>query len=491
MPDEVRAGCLKVGAAGVGANAAVRRELAGWMALATGALAVAGAFAFLLAMSRVPGIERVFPWPVGFFHKGLVIHVVFSFVVWFLAAFGALSLLAREHLAGDDRPLSGFGMVGVWGGALALPLLFVPALLDRGEPTLNNYVPVIIDPLYYAGLAVLAAAIACPAIRLLWSVRRASLGRDGVATAIGAAALVLLLSLACFGVALGALSGRPPSHDFNEALMWGGGHLLQFVNTLLLVAAWALLAAPFIGGPFTGGGEPRAAVLLSSAVLVLAALVGPGLYALYPMFSAEQTAGFTWLQYALGPSVAITAAAIVAGLRRPLPWREPAFLALALSMLLFAVGGGLGVFVDGTDTRTPAHYHGVIASVTLAFFALFLACFLPMLGRRAPSKRRIRLIVHLFAWGQLAACIGLFVAGGHGAPRKVAGDAQGLVDIAPMIGMGMNGLGGLVAVVGGILFVWTVGRALLSRAEPDARAGSAGTEGASGRNRLALMKAER
>ena len=39
----------------------------------------------------------------------------------------------------------------------------------------------------------------------------------------------------------------------------------------------------------------------------------------------------------------------------------------------------------------------------------------------------------------------------------MAGEAQGLVDLAPMIGMGMNGLGGLVAVIGGVLFVWTVG----------------------------------
>ncbi|MBL8666856.1 MAG: hypothetical protein JNM48_05290, partial [Rhodospirillales bacterium] len=85
----------------------------------------------------------------------------------------------------------------------------------------------------------------------------------------------------------------------------------------------------------------------------------------------------------------------------------------------------------------------------------------PMLGREAGSPRRQRLILRLFAWGQLAACIGLFAAGGHGAPRKVAGAAQGLHDVVAKIGMGLNGLGGLIAVIGGILFIWTVGSALL------------------------------
>ena len=131
-------------------------------------------------------------------------------------------------------------------------------------------------------------------------------------------------------------------------------------------------------------------------------------------------------------------------------------------MLLFAVGGALGLFVDGADTRTPAHYHGVIAGVTLAFFGLFFSRFMPLLGKPIENPRRQRLILHLFAWGQLAACIGLFVAGGHGAPRKVAGEAQRLVDLAPMVGMVMNGLGGLVAVIGGILFVWTMAAAAVA-----------------------------
>jgi cytochrome c oxidase subunit I len=454
-------GRIAVAAAPIGmvaADATLRRELAGWVVIALGALAIAGAFAFLLAISRVPGVEAVFPWPVGFFHKGLVIHVVFSFVVWFLAVFGALALLASNRLAPGPLPLPALGLVAVAGCGLALPLLFIPALLDRGEPTLNNYVPVIIDPLYYAGLALLAASIGCAAVRVLASLRLSSLREDIIPATIAAAALACLLALVCFALALRALSEAPYSHAFNEALMWGGGHVLQFVNTLLLAASWGLLAAPWVIRP------PSGALALSSALLLASALTAPTFYFLFLPFSPEQTQAFTLLQYVLGPAAGIMGVSVLARIRRPWPWREPAFLAMVLSMLLFAVGGALGLFVDGADTRTPAHYHGVIAGVTLAFFGLFFSLFLPLLGKPLDNRRRLRAILHLYAWGQLAACIGLFIAGGHGAPRKIAGEAQGLVDLAPMIGMGINGLGGLVAVIGGVLFVWTVGSALLRRA---------------------------
>ena len=455
MPAEGRAAIAPAPVLVVAPDAALRRELTGWVAIAVGALGIAGLFALLLALSRVPGVEAILPWPVAFFHKGLVIHVVFSFVVWFLAVFGALALLATDRLASGTLPSPTLGLGAVAGSVLALPMLFVPALLDRGQPTLNNYVPVIIDPLYYAGLGLLAVSIGCVAARLLASARPANLRRDGIAATIAAAALACLLAIACFALALRFLAATFYSHDFNEALMWGGGHVLQFVNTLLLIAVWGLLAAPFVTR------QPTSALALSSALLLTGSLLAPAFYFLFAPFSPEQTQAFTWLQYILGPPAAIVAAAVLARLRRPWPWREPAFLAVALSMLLFAVGGALGLFVDGADTRTPAHYHGVIAGVTLAFFGLFFSRFMPLLDKPIENLRRQRLILHLFAWGQLGACIGLFVAGGHGAPRKVAGEAQGLVDLAPMVGMAMNGLGGLVAVIGGILFVWTMAAALL------------------------------
>lgn len=442
-----------------GTDERLHRPLRLWLSLAVSTLALAGIFAFLLALSRIPGIEGVLTWPIGFFDKGLVIHVVFSFVVWFLAILALLSLVATHTLARSGK---GYPFVGTVAGGiatLAIPLLFVPAFLDRGEATLNNYVPVIIDPLYYAGLVLVAIAIAVVVLQLLAGLAWNKLLRMPVVLAVAVAGGLYLLALVCFVIAAVSLFGEEVSHSFNEDLFWGGGHVLQFTNTAMMIAAWGLLAAQ-LSNAFS---RVPGAIGIAALVLLVGALPAPLFYVLLEPFSAAQTRAFTALQYVLGPSAIIAAFALVRRLPRPLPWGDVAGAALMLSMVVFAAGGVLGLFVDGADTRTPAHYHGVIAGVTLAFMGIVYTVFLPHIGRSPTGTRLPRIQLHLFAWGQLAASIGLFVAGGYGAPRKVAGDAQGLDIFWAQAGMAMNGFGGLFAVIGGILFVWITGSALIRR----------------------------
>jgi hypothetical protein len=56
--------------------------------------------------------------------------------------------------------------------------------------------------------------------------------------------------------------------------------------------------------------------------------------------------------------------------------------------------------------------------------------------------------------------IGLVWSGGYGVQRKVAGAEQVLRTPQETMGMGLMGLGGLIAIVGGIMFVVIVIRAL-------------------------------
>jgi len=438
------------------------RELWAWCFLAIVALAVAGVFAVLLAVSRLPGIEEVFPWPLEFFAKGLVIHVVYSFIVWFLAVFGALLHLATQRVAGDKPRANGLGIAGVASVAVASILLLIPALLDRGEPSLNNYLPVIVDPLYYVGLVLLAGGVALAAVRLAVNLP----GRqtvDPVAFGVACAAGAYGIALICVALAFWLLSGVAPTHDYNEDLFWGAGHVLQFVNTALMLGAWHLLGVNVLGRPPMASGWYKGLALW----LLAFTLPAPALYLFQIPFSAAQTITFTLLQYAMAPPVlaaaGLMALAFAGRNAAPLPWRHLGFLCLVLSAGVFAVGGVLGLFVDGTDTRTPAHYHGVIAGVNLSFMGLFYVVFLPLLGRAPPWGRMLYSQIALFAGGQTVAALGLFLAGGYGAPRKTAGAEQGLEGIGAIAGMAMNGIGALVAVAGGVLFIWTVARALVSR----------------------------
>jgi hypothetical protein len=52
--------------------------------------------------------------------------------------------------------------------------------------------------------------------------------------------------------------------------------------------------------------------------------------------------------------------------------------------------------------------------------------------------------------------LGLMWSGGYGVQRKVAGAEQTLRSTQEVLGMGLMGFGGLLAIVGGVLFVWVV-----------------------------------
>jgi cytochrome c oxidase subunit 2 len=79
---------------------------------------------------------------------------------------------------------------------------------------------------------------------------------------------------------------------------------------------------------------------------------------------------------------------------------------------------------------------------------------------------------HFYGWGQLVFSIGMFVAGAAGVPRKTMGAAaQGLDSPLKKAAMFVYGLGGAVAVLGGVLFIALVLVRLLGRPVAESPAG--------------------
>jgi heme/copper-type cytochrome/quinol oxidase subunit 1 len=426
----------------VGLDAASRRALSGWLLLAVGSLAVAGGLALLLAASRTPGIQDWLPWPwQAFFRKALVAHVVFAFVVWYMAVLGGLSAASR--------PGSSASLVGLALATAGCALLLVPTLTNQGEASLNNYVPVLVHPLFYSGLGLLALGVALPVLHLLI---RPPVWGGALVLGVGSAGILYLLALICFGLAWAGLPEGAGLGDYNEELFWGGGHLLQFVHTALLLTAWQVLGEQAFGHPPL----PPNLWRVVCAVLVAAGLPGPLFYAMHTVTSEQLREGFTrlyWFGLPLPPLV--TGAAVLRDiLRGPRNWRSPAFLGLFFSLVVFALGGVLGAFATGGDTRTPAHYHASIGGVNLAFMALFFVVLLPVVLRAGENSPMVRLQFWLYGGGQSLFSLGMFIAGSAGVARKVAGDAQGLDSAVKIVGMAVTGVGAVVAVSGGTLFVW-------------------------------------
>jgi len=443
-----------------------KSELLGWCGLAIASLAIAGIFALLLAFSRLPDVQDTFPWPLQFFKKGLVIHVIFSFVVWFLSVLGALSVIVGYRLQNGKPKGKTISRIALWGGYLASVLLFVPGLMNRGEPSLSNYIPVITDPLYYAGLIIMAISVGLIVFRMVINLMHRSGPLDPVSVSTLFAGVAYFSAIISFFIAWRALGPAVINDAYNEALFWGGGHGLQFVNVILMMTAWYILGGLALKRPLL---SPRLFTALMAGTLI-AALILPGLYGLVPPFDGfDQRLAFTNMQYAIAPFAGMMMLACLRSIfiqwrsGAGLDFKDTATLALALSLLVFAVGGVFGFFVDGFDTRTPAHYHGVIGGVNLAFMGLFFCFFLPLSGLDPKHLKSTRLFIHFYAWGQILHASGLFLAGGYGAPRKTAGAAQGIEAMGAELGLYMMGVGALIAVIGGVMFVWKTGKIIIRR----------------------------
>ena len=445
-----------------GARSAVRRELLGWAWLAVGALAVAGIFAILLALSRIPGMERTPFWPIDFFYKGLVIHVIFSLVIWLQGVFAFLVAAATLKLAGDEVRAAPLGRIGQGAVLIAFPFLFAPAFLNSTAPSLDNYIPLILHPAYDLGLLALALGVLAPVVRLVINLPGRLASPPPLAVAMALAGVIYIVALACFGIAGVLLADEGGLAWSREGLFWGGGHLLQFVYAALLLTNWSILARTSLGEQAVDNRVFLACVVL----VVLIALPAPAFYAAFETFGSGQHEAFRLLQFGIAaPTLIFAASLVVRALRSPSPWpwRDPAFLALATSLALFALGGVMGFLITGSDTRTPAHYHAVITAVSVSSAGMLLTFGLEELGRAPAPPRATRILLGLYGGGQFVASIAMFVAGGYGALRKTPSGA-GSLDAVAATGMAVHGIASIFTIIGGAAFVVIAIRALM-RAE--------------------------
>ena len=428
-----------------------RTILRGWAILAVTALALAGFALIVPAASKVPALENAVDWPDSFFQKGLVAHVALSFIVWFLAV---LAILAQTALRLPDRrdPAlpGGLGLMLAVIGTLAIA---GAPFLKGSEASLNNYIPSIIHPVYFAGLALVAAGALLPVLTMLMRLSEPATDDETsqqtrrVAHLSLGLGLLFVAALAAIGLAAHQLGEMPTEYAIIERLFWGGGHLLQFVNVaLLLVALDRLGRQAFNASPM---GE--AASKWAPAALFLAGAAGLSIYGLTDIHSDAHLKAFTNLQYAFAVPVGI---AVLGALMQKRRWRMAhrtpgcgiEIASLIAAVLVFLLGCALGLFVDGADTRTPAHYHGVIGGINIAFYGLFYTQFLPVLGRPLAKQRLAILQIILYAVGQSLFVAGLFLAGGMGAARKTMGAGLDL-DATTRAILGVRDFGLAIAVL--------------------------------------------
>jgi hypothetical protein len=277
------------------------------------------------------------------------------------------------------------------------------------------------------------------------------------ATALAVAAMALILGSAILGITWMRLDGAQPWTLQLRALFWGAGHLFQFTHTTGMIAAWAIAGSIALGA-WAGPAHARGALWAFLPFMLAVA----GLYLVWSPEALLTNRVVTWVTFSGlgGPTLPLALAAAVAMARapRPRPWASPLFSATVLCFALFAVGGVMGVVGFSQDTRVPAHYHGMVGAVTLAYMGLGPAL-LALTGRQPWKPWLTTLQPYLYGLGLVGIMIGLHWAGGRGAPRKSLGFSW--ADTQALLAMNLMGLGSVLAILGGLAFVLNIGLPLV------------------------------
>ncbi|MCU0671067.1 MAG: hypothetical protein MUF70_17210, partial [Myxococcota bacterium] len=283
------------------------------------------------------------------------------------------------------------------------------------------------------------------------------------------AGLALVLAAATLAVSFVRHPVGLEAEAHYELLFWGVGHVLQLVSVIAMVSVWILLLHAATG---------RAVVDGRSASWLFAGLLAP--WAIAPVLALQGTwspayrGGFTDLmRWGLLPIVSIF---LVLGVRALVRARreggpdaarlsDPRVAAFLVSAALTVLGAFLGAMIRGSTTVVPAHYHASVGGVTVAFMAVTFVLLEPFGvrlrgGRLAPAALWQPI---LYGVGMAMFAAGFATAGAHGMGRKLYGAEQAARGVGETVGLAVMGLGGFVAIAGGLLFLGVLAASLWSR----------------------------
>jgi cytochrome c oxidase subunit 1 len=432
-----------------------------WLGLAVGVLILAGLFSLVVVIGRMPPFDRLVTDPL-FFKRGLVVHVNLALVAWFYSFVAALLFLlpgrtAPGWLARRSPHISAVGVV----------MLLLAAGLPGSQPVLSNYVPMIDHWLFGTGQVVFAfgvlASFVGPRLLPTASPRPAFFELPaGARIGIRATAIGLILAAMTFSLSWARTTPGLSTDVYYELLMWGGGHVLQLTCSVAMVTVWLILLHSAFG---------RSPVSRNAAAILFAAMMLPWIFspllALQGTSSAAYRTGFTDLmRWSIFPVVSIFLLFCLRELARQRregrfdlsSLADPRISGFLVSASLTVLGFVLGAMIRGSNTMVPAHYHASIGGVTVAFMTLSYLM-LGAFGLAAATPKLVRVSAWqpvVYGVGQMTFAVGFALAGAYGMSRKAYGAEQAARGLGESIGLAVMGIGGLVAVVGGVLFLVVV-----------------------------------
>ncbi len=410
------------------------KEAYPWVSFAVFSLILAGIFAALVALTRTPFIN--IHTSQDYFYSSLVGHVIFSIVIWLLTFQVGIWHLSFPELKRDKIS---FPLV-ISGSAL----IAFPAIFGLGEPYMNNYVPVIGSPYFYAGLIIFGLGILINIIKYLPQAFRYISSDDNSEQLAAVSTLLALIMMLSLFPSFMRVSTDESMHLYFEKAFWIPGHIQQFVNAAIMLIGWQFLIE--IEG---GKAENSKWLKFSNIFLLVAAL--PLLYGI--IVDPLSTSVKYVILFAFGGGIGIPVLIHTLHVIKKFPKKlnNIAAHSLVFSFLVYYTGAVIAYAGLQDDLRVPAHYHGVVTAATLALMGMTYYI-LRTLNEKVSLEKLARIQPATYGVGTLFLVAGLYWAGKLGTARKAyefAYHGEGSVATA----MNIMGLGAVLAVIGGILFV--------------------------------------
>jgi cytochrome c oxidase subunit 1 len=477
-------------------------------------LLVGGVLALLILLTRWQYVHLI---DAENFYMTLTVHGLDMLAFWIIffeiaVLYFCSSTLLRSRLATPRMAWLGFALMLI--GAVTVN---VAVFTGTSTVMFTSYVPLPGHPAFYLGLILFAvgALIGCFVFLGTLVVAKAEKTYEGSIPLVTFGALTACI-IAIFTIASGAIiliptflwsTGYIKSIDplMYRTIWWAFGHSSQQINVSAHVAVWYAIAAIVFGAKPMSERVSRVAFLLYILFLQLASahhlLADPGLstewkvfntsYAMYLAVLASMIHGLT---VPGSIEVAQRAKGYTKGLFewvRRAPWSNPVFSGMFISLFGFGFLGGISGVMMGTEQLNmlihntiyvPGHFHAtVVIGTTLAFMALTYFLLPTLFNREVIMPGLAKWQPYLFGIGMAVFVLAMMGAGTLGVPRRhwditFAGAALPYeFPGTAMLMLGIMGVSGLVAIVGGAVYIYlTVGSLLWGKR---LEGGAYGTQG--------------
>jgi cytochrome c oxidase subunit 1 len=473
--------------------------------------AVAGAVALLVAGIMALGViltrwQEVHLLPADVFYQVLTGHGINALIFWIIffeiaILYFASSTLLRTRLAAPKWAWAGFALMII--GAV---MNNVAVFQGRSSVMMTSYAPMQAEPHFYLGLILFAvgALVGCFVFLGTLVIAREDRTYQGSIPLVTFGALTACI-IAVFTIASGAIILVPSflwsigyiNHidaSMYRLIWWAMGHSSQQINVAAHVSIWYLIVGILFGARPMSEKVSRTAFLLYILFLQLASahhlLVDPGLssewkifntsYAMYLAVLASMIHGLT---VPGSMEVAQRAKGLTKGLfewLRKAPWGNPVFSGFFMSLIIFGFIGGITGVVMGTEQinliihntiYVPAHFHATVAVGTTLTFMALTYLLIPVLFRRGLFLPVIaKLQPYVFGGGMTLMILFMLGAGTLGVSRRhwdmdFTGAALSFeYPGTAYLMMAVAGIGGVLAVAGGVMYlVVTVGSLLFGK----------------------------